>query len=43
MTYVWQEGGLKRRIYIARRLPSSYALPCASNPVMQSIIVELAE
>ncbi len=44
VTCVWKEGGsLKKKTYVARRLPGTYTISCASRPVMQSIIVELAK
>jgi len=44
VTYVWQEGGAEKRdVHVARKARETYAVTCAAQPVMKSLIVELAE
>ena len=42
VTYVWEEGGWRRRTSTSARSPAeTYTIACESTPVMKSLIVEL--
>ena len=44
VTYVWEENGAEKRdVHIARSPAEEYALTCAANPAMKSIVLERAD
>jgi hypothetical protein len=44
VTYVWEEGGVERKdVHVARSPAETYAITCNSQPLMKSLIVELAK
>jgi hypothetical protein len=44
VTYTWEEDGQpKQDVHVARKPRETYAIRCASKPVMKSIVLELAE
>jgi hypothetical protein len=44
VTYVWEEGGVEKRdVHVASQPEETYKITCGENPLMKSLIVELAE
>ncbi len=44
ITYVWEENGEEKRdVHVATRPEETYAIRCASKPLMKSIVLQLAE
>lgn len=44
VTYVWTEAGVEKRdVHVARQPSEKYFIRCAAEPVMKSLIVELAD
>ena len=44
VTYRWEEEGQpKRHVHVARTPQDRYTIPCAARPVMEAIVLELAE
>jgi len=44
VTYVWEEGGAEKRdVHVASQPEETYKITCGQQPVMKSLIVELAQ
>ena len=44
ITYVWEEGGAEKRdVHVAQKPDEAYKITCQAQPLMKSIVLELAE
>jgi hypothetical protein len=44
ITYTWDEGGeRKENVHVAKRANETYTITCAKQPIMKSLVVELAD
>jgi hypothetical protein len=44
VTYVWEEGGQEKKdVHVAKTAADNYTVTCGKDPVMKSIVLELAE
>ena len=44
VTYVWEEGSVEKRdVHVASQPEETYKITCGENPLMKSLIVELAD
>ena len=44
VTYVWEEGGQEKKdVHVAKTAADAYTITCGKDPLMKSIVLELAE